>query len=196
MLASATKVIGVFLFFALLLEIYQSNKGWKFDKKQILGLLMTPVGLITYMLYLWKSFLDPLLFLHVQPGFGAQRSASIFITLPQVFWRYFKMLTTVSLNSPQFFNALIEVVFALFVIYILIATYKKARKSYWLFALLACVAPTLTGTFSSMPRYALIVILLFPYLRDKILTSRLYLAISSVLLIIFTMLFLRGYWIA
>ena len=36
--------------------------------------LLVPVGLFAYMLYLWRQYGDPLLFMHGQPAFGANRS--------------------------------------------------------------------------------------------------------------------------
>lgn len=198
LLASATRPLGIFLVIPLFLEMYTSGVFKKFTKNTLTSssaLLIAPLGIITYMYYLWRNFGDPLLFLNAQPGFGAERSASI-ILLPQVFYRYFKILTSVPVNSYQFFTAGLELWFTLFLIYILIYTFKSSRKSYWYFVLFTTLAPTLTGTFSSMPRYVLPLILLLPYLKLAGLRKRVYVTISFSLLIILTVLFTSGLWVA
>lgn len=130
-LASATKLVGAFL--------------------------LAPIGLFAYMVYLWRTYGDPLMFIHAQPAFGANRSGGEIILLPQVLWRYFKIFTTVSYDNYDFWIALIEVIFLISVLVLLwIAWRKNLPKSWILFSLAAVIAPTLTGTLSSMPRYVLI----------------------------------------
>jgi hypothetical protein len=82
--------------------------------------------------------------------------------------------------------------------------YKKNIKINWaylVFAWGAYVLPTLTGNFSSMPRYILVCFPLFIYvsllLEKKPRAWRFfYLTISLIFLIINLALFTQGYWVA
>lgn len=194
-LAAATRIVGVFLVPALLFEWWQKNRK---SPKQAVAALLPVVGLGLYMRFLKQNFGDSLLFAHVQEGFGAGRTTGKLVLLYQVFWRYAKMVVTVDRGNPIYFTVWLELMVAAgFLGLLLWAWYKGIRKSYLIFAFLAYVLPTLTGTFSSLPRYVLV---LFPafmavgQLKQK--WYRLWLVISGGLLIISTALFTRGYWIA
>lgn len=202
LLASATRIFGLLFLPVLLIEFFLAVKRGdiKLVSKQfikpMLGILLAPMGLLAYMFYLKNNFNDPLYFLTSQPFFGAERSQSI-VLLPQVIFRYFKILTTVSVNSLPFFNAALELIFASIPLIILILLIKKIRLSYSIFTLGILIMPTLTGTFSSMPRYALMSFLIFPFM---ILLSGRYFKLLIALFIVFQAillsLFTRGYWVA
>ncbi len=211
--ASATRPIGILLLPALMWEWHNKKfkvQGTKFNfKERILKvtfnmlhspiLYLIPSGLLFYMIYLQINFRDALMFWHVQPIFGAQRSGAGIILLPQVFWRYIKILTTVSYFQMDFWIALWELLFTLFAIYLLLLAYKhKIRTSYLIFSWLAILVPTFTGTLSSMPRYILTAFPLFILLgtiSGKYKKSIL-LIISILLMVIFTAFFTHGFWVA
>ena len=203
LLASATRILGFLMAPALLAELYidirdkrLTIKSRKFVKA-IISVFMAPLGSVFYMIYLNREFSNPLLFLTSQPGFGAGRSAKPFVLLPQVIFRYFKMLTSVSPLSFTFFNLILEFSFTLIPLIIILFLYRKIRLSYLVFILGVLLLPTLTGTFSSMPRYALMSFLLLPYIA-VVLEERAgwLIFFFSVLLMILTSLFIRGYWVA
>ena len=150
------------------------------------------------MFYLKVYFRDPLYFLTSQPVFGAGRIGNGIILLPQVIYRYIKIFLTTNILSLPFFNAFLEFMSTLVPLALLIAFIKKMRLSYWVFSISALLLATLTGTFSSMPRYALIsVVLLLPYLVNRFRKWAIPFAIVSAGLgIILVMLFVRGYWVA
>jgi Gpi18-like mannosyltransferase len=208
-IASGTKVVGIFLLPALLWEWWEQNKKEAIRHKpyaiSLIPLLLIPLGLLIYMRYLALNYQDPLMFLHVQPGFGAGRSVDKLIMLYQVFWRYLKMVATTKLD-PLYFTVWLEfltgagffalLLFAYFARYKLVYL-KKIRLSYLIFAALAYIVPTLTGTFLSMPRFVLV---LFPcFIALALIKNRLFyislLAICCLLLAISTIFFTRGYWI-
>lgn len=202
MLASATRVIGILLLPALIVEWFQ---GVKNRKKQssifgLLSLLLIPVGLVLYILFLQKTTGNPLAFYNELGAFGEQRSGQL-VPLYQVFWRYIKMLATTTMSDPIYLTVSMEAVAGFFVPVLLLWGYiKKMRISYLLFGALAYMLPTLTGSFSSMPRYVLVIfplfILLGIFLSEKP-KLRLSLFIASIILLtIETMLFIRGYWVA
>ncbi|HEX7017944.1 MAG TPA: hypothetical protein VF209_03500 [Patescibacteria group bacterium] len=220
--ASGTRVVGVLLVPALIIEycLHMSERldlkwqasSWltngvalvkllkKSDYVKLLGLVVFgSTGLVAYMAYLAGEFNDPLYFLHVQSEFGAGRSET-FILYPQVVWRYLKILGTYQTWDWRYFAYFQEFVIGVGGFLALLASFKYVRFSYAFFSLAVFLVPTLTGTFSSMPRYMLASFAFF-LLLSRVLHSRrwltlIYLLGSLVLLIINTMLFIQGYWVA
>ncbi len=198
-LASYTRFVGVFIFPALLYEWWQQKTDKPRIKYQsLLPLLLIPLGLLNYMKFLWKNYQDPLLFLHAQPYFGVGRSGGKIILLYQVFWRYWKMILTTRADI-LYFTVWLELIAAIGFLFLLILSYqRKIRPAYLIFAALAYLTPTFSGTFSSLPRYVLVLFPCFIYLgtiKSKIL-SRSLLIVFSLLLIISSLLFFRGYWVS
>lgn len=192
-LASATRLVGIFLVPALLWEAYQKRKRFV---SILTILLLAPLGLLTYSAYLWKTVRDPLYYFHVQQLIFTNRSGSQFILLPQVIFRYLKIFLTVSASRPVFWVAVLELATTLFVFWLFYLTRKQVPFSWLIFSFSAVIVPTLTGTLSSMPRYVLPAIALSvtaklpPYLRW------LWLALFLPLQALLTALFLRGFFIS
>ena len=160
--------------------------------------LLVPVGLFAYMTYLWKQYGDPLLFMHVQPAFGANRSGSELVILPQVLWRYLKIFIKVPARQYDWWIALFELFcFILSLLLLWIAWRRKYPRAWVYFSLASIIVPTLTGTLSSMPRYVLVAFPLYIVLAQMPKALKIGIFIVSVyLLIIGTLLFTHGYWIA
>jgi Gpi18-like mannosyltransferase len=192
-LATATKLLGVFLVAIYLIEIFK-EKNWK----KLIFLPIMFLGIGFYIYYLKVAFGNPLYFLTSQTVFGAGRLVGGVVLLPQVIYRYLKIFVTIKVFSLAFFNAVLEFVFTLVPLTLLLLFVKKMRFSYWFFSICTLLVPTLTGTFSSMPRYALVsIFLLLPYLVTPYKKYLKVLIPASVILgIILEALFIRGYWIA
>lgn len=199
MLASGTRVIGIILLPIYLLELFKEKTKWS---KKHLWLLLIPLGLVSYMLYLYKIYGDPLMFLHALPSFGEQRS-SVPILLPQVFYRYvFKILP--SLNYSYFagtFTTAMEFLVGIIFLIVSVAAFFKLRLSYALFLLLGYLIPTLSGSFSSLPRYVLVLFpafILFSIWLEK--SSKIVKIICYTILlaglIVSLSLFSRGFWVS
>ena len=200
-LASATKVQGSLLFLYLLIELFYRYKDNVIKKSDLFGkglvsLALSLTGAAAYMFYLGKTFGNPIYFLTSQPAFGASRSSVPLITLPQVFYRYFKMLTSVDPGDLSFWNAFLELGITLIFIGLLIYAFKKIKFSYWIFVALALILPTLTGTLSSMPRYALLAFPIIPVVAGFKKSSKYIIIAQAALLMLFTAVFVRGYWVA
>ena len=199
-LASNTRIVGACLFPALIWEWWQQNKikNLKLKIKNLFPLFLIPVGLLSYIQFLWKNYQDPLMFLHVQPFFGAERSAGKIILIYQVFWRYLKMIFTTKWD-PLYFTVWSELLTAVGFLTLLFLVYKNGlRNSYLIFFVLAYLIPTLSGTFLSMPRFALSLFPGFIYLgtiKNKIISNFLIVAFA-ILWIVSIAFFLNGYWIA
>jgi hypothetical protein len=196
-LASATRLVGIFLVPALLLELWQQKK--QFEVKNIFYVCCGALGLLSYMAYLLVVFGDPLFFFHVQAEFGAGRQQSI-ILYPQVVWRSLKILLTNDPHTPKYLSYIQEFGAGVLGFLTLLGSYFSTRLSYVVFALGAFLLPTLTGTFSSMPRYVLVCFPIFLVITELIhkkpKIGLLLLVLSTLLLIINTVLFIQGYWVA
>lgn len=195
-ISSATRIFGLILFPSILLEL------WK--KKNIATLFwifLIPSGLLLYMLYQWIYFGDPLLYYKLQKIVGEQHQSGLTL-LPQVYFRYIKMIFTVDPSNPIYQTVILE--FSLGILFFILPIYgyfKKVRVSYIVYAMIGFLLPTIQGSFSSVPRY---VIVFFPsflvaalWMENKPKILQLIILISSlIILFIETALFLRGYWIA
>ncbi len=170
------------------------------------------LGFLKYALYLWRTQGDWLYFAHVQPSFGAQRSISKVIMIYQVIWRYLRMIVTVNHHQWLYFNVWFEFLISLLFLGLLAWGWYRRREyklpASWLtFATFAYLVPTLTGTFSSMPRYVLVCFPGFVVLDQLLLALEkkkpgrfswrtIYLFTSFTLLLLAIMLFSRGYWLS
>lgn len=175
--ASLTRLIGVFILLPIAFHFFGKYK--KLTSKS--WILIAPIiGLAIYCFYLLRTTGDLFFFLTSQPVFGANRSAHL-ILLPQVIWRYIKILLTSS-HTYQYFVSLSEfIIFTLVSIVLVLDILKhfKFKLNGWrikvdnfdrfglsLFSFANLLLPTLTGTLSSVPRYTLFSISLFLYLSE------------------------------
>lgn len=201
-LASATRLIGIFLFPVVLYQYYQKHKRrpLKTNLPEYLGLsLISTSGLLFYLNFLRLKFGNFMIFATSQPDFGAGRQINKLVMFYQVIWRYIKMFVTVNFSNDIYpvlvFEFGLSLVFLGLIIY---AVFKKFPKSYLIFIIPSFLLPTLTGTFLSMPRFLLSCFPLFYLLgnlKNKILKSIL-LSISFILLTWAFLRFSQGYWLS
>lgn len=169
-------------------------------------------GLGTYCIYLWNTTGDPFFFFTSQPVFGANRSTSLILP-PQVIFRYIKIFIA-PLIVPggqfnfQYYAAWIEFISFVTVSCILLWDFWKicvkkidgdivARLGLNLFSWATLILPTLTGTLSSIPRYALLCFAIFLSLAE-IKSSVVKIAIAlffSICQVILFGLFIQGYFV-
>lgn len=216
LMASATRVVGIMLVPALLIELYQQKweaapedrrrpgpiirEFFQNEIGRVVLILGGSLGLLSYMAYLDRVFHDSLYFLHLQSEFGAGRQESI-VVYPQVVWRYIKILWTYQPHDWKYFSLIHEAVAGVVGLGMILLSIKKVRWSYSFFSVAVFLVPTLTGTFSSMPRYILPCIgiwmlLAISFNRAKPWVFNSYLVCSGVLLVINVILFIQGYWVA
>ncbi len=200
-LLTATRIVGIAIWPALIYEFLKEEKN-KSRPKTIfkgLSLLLVPVGIFAYSWFNFVKWGNPLHFLISQGTLGNSRSVTSIVLPPQTLVRYSKILLALPSTQFEWWIALLEIVTFIFVCILLyVAWKKKVRASYLIFAVLAFLIPTLSGTFSALPRYAAI---LFPAYIALSLTKNktlklAYSVIAPVLLFILLMLFARGYFIA
>lgn len=197
MIASATRIFGVLIFPALIIDAYLQKE----KMSKVYWLILIPLGLGTYMLYQYLTIGDGLAFYHIQSLVGEQRQSQLVI-LPQVYYRYLKMLSTINLNNYIYQTVLIEFVAGItFFILPIFGYFKKIRLSYLFYAFIGFLITTVQGSFSSVPRYVLVFFPSFIALAlwlDNLpkLAKAVVFLIFILLLIIESSLFLRGYWVA
>jgi len=202
MLLTATRFVGIIIIPVILVEWLVSiwkNKDW--SKKIPWAVLIAPIGLLSYMLFLLKKVGDPFAFFNTLASFGEQRSSHL-ILLPQVFYRYMvKILPALHTTFwPTLFTTYLEFVIGLLFLIIICLSFKKLRLSYWFFLLFGYLIPTFSGSFSSLPRYVLV---LFPtYILVGLMAAKskkVFFAIATIsfiLLVVSFSLFARGYWVS
>lgn len=167
---------------------------------RVIGII--PIGLLTYMGYSKYVWGDYLAFFTQAKNFGEQRSDHL-ILLPQVFYRYFvKIIPNLSWEYfPVVFTTLLEVSVALLFLYLIFVSFKRIRLEYWLFLTLGYLIPTLSGSFSSLPRYVVVLFPAFIYFATKLQHKNVILRLGiyiglAIIAIIAQMLFVRGYFVS
>ena len=145
---------------------------------------------------------DPLEFFHSVAVFGEQRATG-FVLLPRVFYRYiFKILPAINYQYfPVVFTTGLEFITAIVFTLLSILAFFRIRLSYAVYLVTGFIIPTFAGSFSSLPRYILV---LFPafilgsqlLLKVSKATKILFFGLLFITLVIATALFVRGYWVA
>lgn len=213
---TATRVVGIFLIPALIIDLYCTENTKNYLKaKTFLSfakryyaicflIALGSIGLISYMTYLYVIFKDPLLFFHLQSSFGAGRQQSL-ILFPQVVWRYLKIFWIARPFDLKYFAYLQEFTLTMFALVVLLfATVKRNSlkiftAELW-FSAGAFFLPTLTGNFSSMGRYVLVCLPIFFVLGQFIshhkIARMLYISLCVLLSLLNIILFIQGHWVA
>lgn len=172
---------------------------------RLIGAFVLPAGFLgvgAYMTYLYLTFGNALYFLTGQEAFKNARADSItnLISPFQVVFRYLKIFLTANPAQPAFQVATLEfTAFTFGVAFLLYLTInKKVKWQYLLYAWPALLLPSFSGTFSSMPRYLLVIFPIYlglALIKNPVIKA-LILSVFVVLLMILTTYFVRGYWIS
>lgn len=185
-----------------LLQFIQKNT------KTVLLLFAPFAGLLCYLCYLFLTIHDPFSFYHSLAAFHVGRSTEHIILLPQVYYRYINIFLKASHASTYYVAVLEFIVFNLFffvLLYDLWFLWKKSKDKARIsliglniFSLVNLLLPTLTGTMTSIPRYALFSLSFFLRLAE-IKNNVVKIAILIFFLIfhiILLALFIQGYFIS
>ncbi len=187
-LASATRLVGLALVLGLLIEIITTSginrKNW--------FVLLSPVGFLIYCGYLYNHTGDPFYFI------SAENHWQRYITAPVIsFWETIKSLSQNGFIEKNF-TALLDLIFAIFGVGFAIRTFRFLPPAYSIYSLASVIIPLFTPTLASMPRFLLPV---FPLFILVSLTKNKYMNLtfqifSLMLLAIFSVLFVNGYWVS
>lgn len=202
-----TRVVGIFIIPALIYE-YLLQKGLiksvqKINKEHIFFLfkliLITPLGLLIYSIFNYEKWGSATYFITAHSFLGNSRSSALLISPFQTIYRYIKIFISISYIRFEWQIALLELTSFIFASLMLYISWRKnVRKSYLIFAVFAFLLPVLSGTFSGLPRYVLI---LFPIfiaisLIKNFYFKLIYSVFSLTLLFVLLMFFSRGYYIS
>ncbi len=195
MFLSATRIVGVMMIPALLIELWLSGDR---DWKKYTAIIFGSLGLLGYMAYLFVHFQDPLYFLHVQEAFGAGRSNGITL-YPQVAYRSLKILLTTAFNF-KYITYVQEFLAGTIGVIAILIPWRRVSPGITFFALSTVLIPTISGSFLSMGRFLIpalplyILMALFASKHPRL--AWIWYIASALVLILNTLLFIQGYWIA
>lgn len=200
-LLSSSRLVGVFILPALIYEYLTQEKNLNLKKYIYLMLfsLISTLGLVSYSIYNYFRWNNFLYFLQAQGELNNGRSTSSLVFPLQTVYRYFKILTSLSAFQFEWWIALVELLsFFIGCGLLFVAWKKKVRTSYLIFGTLAFLIPVLSGTFSGLPRYLLV---LFPiFIALALLNSKklkiFYLIFCVVISFLLLMFFTRAYFVA
>lgn len=199
--AALTRVEGVLLVVPLAIEAalaLWAQRGdwrkWPVDTlvKPLVGLAAIPLGLATYMTYLWVLRGDPLYFSHVQIHWGR--------ALAPPWVSFIHAFNLIGHGAPQTVaDQSLQVAFTLLMLGALVAGFRRVRFSYSAYMALSILVPMSTSSLMSMPRFALVLFpmfALFGLWGAKPTANNVIVAFSLPLLGLFTVLFADWYWVA
>ncbi len=195
-LLSITRPVGMLIVPILLFEYLRQGKR---SLVQAVQFLFAPLGLVAYSVFNYFRWNDALYFLHSQGTVGNERTVTSIVFPPQTIFRYGKILLTLSPKQYEWWISVLEVTTFFAVSFLLyIAWKKRVRLSYVLFSLLCFLVPVVSGTFTGLPRYSIVLFPIFialSLIENKFIRYS-YFIIGGLLQIILLMLFSRGYFVA
>jgi hypothetical protein len=206
--AALTRVEGVLLAVPFVIEVYAAARAsgrtgtwWRFftprrSLRIVLGAAAIPLGLATYMAWLWVLAGDPLYFSNVQSHWDRHLSppwVSLYHAGTIVGKAYAKHATLVVANET------IEIAFTLLMIAVLVFGFRRLRPSFTAYMALSILVPMCTSSLMSMQRFALVLFPMFAILAvwgGRPWVNNAIVAFSLPLLGLFTVLFANWYWVA
>jgi len=201
-LMTLTRVYGVFVLIMIIFDLLQKRVNLKeILIKKIYFVFLGFLGIISYMIYTFVNYSDPLAFYNLQTLVGQQRQKGV-VLLPQVFIRYIKIFIFSKMNwfllQTTFLEVVTGVIFTILPIYSYI---KKINWGYIVYILFGFLIPSIQGSFSSIPRYVLVIFpafFLFGVFLSKLNKNMrfIYFLLSGFWLMLNTALFIRGYWVS
>ncbi len=195
-IATVTRLVGLALIPILFWEAYRTYRK---TKKFPLSIIITPLGFIFYSLYMQITTDGAFSVVTQHKEWGRNINIfGIFIALKEGLQKViFK--SSLSKNNPVIYSIeTLEFIFAVFLILILIFSFKKIKFSYWLYILLSSIFIFSSSLLISIPRLIAPMFPIFIYLSQVISKKTFYFIsfIFLVLLVYLSSLFLRGYWVA
>lgn len=164
----------------------------KFFNPNFTFVLLTPIPLLSYLVFLQQKFNDPFIFLKSESIWGKYLSSPWQSPLQSFEFLMINFLVISEYSSRVHLRFLIF----LFLLIILYFTFKKLRPTYFIFTFLAIIIPLSSGSLIDLPRYSLIIFpiyLLIANIRNEILKSSLTL-LSIALLALLSILFINSYF--
>ncbi|HZX15021.1 MAG TPA: glycosyltransferase family 39 protein [Thermodesulfobacteriota bacterium] len=195
MLASATRITGIFLVLALLIE-YLSQKEFRIKKLKLnfLYLGLIPIGFIAYLVINYITFENAFAFLIAQKEYWNKNLASPWRGLLWA-WNYLWWKE----GDPAYRLTVggVEFVFGIFGLLCTIWAFLRLRVSYGVYMLLTWIAATSTSFLLSVPRYTLSMFPIFILLALGAERREIHYLITIVFLFLYSLfliMFAQGLW--
>ncbi len=142
-IASAASVDGILLGLPILITLWQQHRPWR----EWLSLLLVPLGLLAYMVYLTFAFGSPLTFQHAQAHWGRSFAPlwTTFSLAARDFWRHFPQLAWPHLFATGEPLVVISntwnLLFTLLGLVLLYYAIRRLRPALWSYALVVLLVP-------------------------------------------------------
>lgn len=198
-LASATRTVGIFLSIALLVQFIQDYRQKKVSIWQALYLLISPLGLLGYLLFLKIKFGSYWGFLVDSQNWG--RELSLRASLINIKDQFISFLSFHLYSADgSYIRLLIDNGSMIIALVSIIWIYLKFKRlDITVFSTLSLLLPIMTGTLTSINRLVLVIIPIFillghlmenPKYRTILLCTLIYLQA------LFVILYINGFWVA
>ncbi|MDO4781232.1 MAG: mannosyltransferase family protein [Candidatus Saccharibacteria bacterium] len=179
-LSSATRVHGCLLSIFYLLD-FLSVKKRSFNYKKLVPIFMAPLGVLSYMLFLWINFGDPFLFVTAQKLYNRLGGNFVETIAASMEPRYAWYLPVISLG--------------------LYAVYKYLGKAWLVYCSVYILLPLASGRFDSLNRYVLPLVPMFLALGTFLQASPAwvrytFIVMSTFLLAINLLFYVNNHWVA
>ena len=211
MLTGVSRIIGVAMWGVVMLEWMRAN-GWTIStawrrkpwqdlwlaaRRQWTSLLVIsiiPLGLLSHMVFLWRTFQDPLAFWTVQSAWARENLGPVAIVLRDIQ----PLLSQSFLLGEIWWHVIIDVSALIFALVMVFVLWRRLGESYAIYCLLGVIIPASSGT-GSISRYILVLFPLFMMLGlwgrhttlDRVLTIS-----FATFLGIFTAIFVNWFFVA
>lgn len=187
-LASLTRFVGIALAFVF---IYKIIEKYGKDKKSLI-ILFSFWGTGLYCLYLFLQAGNPFAFVVAESTWFRQ------LTAPWISIWYSIFYLSIPFFETYKIYVYFELFFTIFGLGLVIRSFRFLPKHYFIFGAVSLLIPLFTGTLMSIPRFLILIFPIFIMLamvKNKLIIN-IYVVTSLVLLIIFSILFINGFWIS
>lgn len=197
-LACLTRLMGVALIPVI---IYEAILFYKKRGKLPWFAPLSFVGIFSAGFIFYKLTHNPLAILQAQTNSSFGRSLELFNPLIAIWNNFAKVLQgpLSSYDNPYIYPIItLELFWAIFLIVIIILSFKTLPKSYWIYLLSSSLLIFMSGVLSANVRQMLVMFPIFMFLGLKLGKTAflVWIFLSVALLLFSSTVFLRGYWIA
>lgn len=187
-LASATRIAGLATVLSLIIPVYLTEginkKNW--------WVMLSPLGFLGYIYYLYIQTGDPFIFVKGQTAFWETG-----LVLPGSSILFAIKHTTLEAVASNFRN-LLDLVFTLFGIFGVWLTFKKLSLNFSIYSAVSLLLPLFSPTIVAIPRYLVVIFPIFialSFYKNQYLRL-FYMMLGLMLLSVYAILFINGFWVS
>lgn len=188
-LASVTRLSGIALVLSLIGSVFLTQK---INRKNWF-VYLSPVGFLLYCLYLYNQTGDPFYFIQSESSFW---NSGLVLPGGAIIHSFKQLLTPGFIGSN--FRSLLDFLFVSFAFISIWQVCKKLSLDYAIFAIVSIFLPLFSPTIVAIPRYILLIFPIFimiSFIKNQYLILA-YQLISLLLLSVYAILFINGFWVS